>query len=370
MVNLVLLMSFFYSNARLRCRVGLIIVTITLLILIASKKILSITNGSNMNTNNNYFLDKMNARTKRIREVCSSNVCYAGKCHSLNAQHIYWLRNENIAYCPIFKSATSTWRNRLITLLNQTYSGKVEMIKKDSNKRIRVHDKLIKLGATNPKNHDFVNYINGLPNIRNLTAFMVVRHPFERLVSAYRDKLERNNLEEPFYYNRFGKYFVEKYRKAAIKALGESYFSMENNFGTPMKVLNDRRPNADLPSFWEFSQAVIEHYKIDEHWAPINEYCSVCNEISMKAFRYILKFEKLEDEEERFLKHVRWNLNEEKLESKLNVNQPDDISGKELALLYFSELSEKQIRALYRVYELDFLLFDYTFTIGNIHLPP
>ena len=153
----------------------------------------------------------MNARTKRIREVCSSDVCYAGKCHSLNAQHIYWLKNENIVYCPIFKSATSTWRDRLIALLNQTHSGKVGKVINDSNKRVRVHDKLLQLGAINPKSHDFVNYINGLPEIHNLTAFMVVRHPFERLVSAYRDKLERNNLEEPFYYNRLGKYFVQKY---------------------------------------------------------------------------------------------------------------------------------------------------------------
>ena len=54
---------------------------------------------------------------------------------------------------------------------------------------------------------------------------------------------------------------------------------------------------------------------------------------------------------------------------KLNVNKPDAISGHELTLLYFSALSEQQIKQLYKVYELDFLLFDYKFDIGDLHFP-
>ena len=311
------------------------------------------------------FLNKMSNRTKRIQDVCNIK-CHSGKCKRLTTGNMYWLKSENIVYCPIFKSATSTWRDHLISILNQTHPDS----KKKKQKGTRVHDKLIHLGAIIPKSRDFVPYIKGLPEKHDLNGFMVVRHPFERLVSAYRDKLERNNLEEPFYYENFGKYFVEKYRKAAIKELGESYFHKENNFGTPIKVLNDRRPDAKLPSFWEFVQSVIDRYKIDEHWAPIYEFCSLCNVISMKAFRYILKFEELRNDESIFVNHVKWNLSSIGLDSKLNVNKPNDISGNEITLLYFSILSEKQIKELYKVYELDFLLFDYTFNIGDINLPP
>ena len=144
---------------------------------------------------------------------------------------------------------------------------------------------------------------------------MVVRHPFERLVSAYRDKLERNNLEQPYYYETFGKHFVEKYRQAAIKELGEFYFHKENNFGTPIKVLNDRRPDANLSSFWEFVHSVIDRYKIDEHWAPIFEFCSLCNVISMKTFQYILKFEELGNDECIFINHLKRNLGSMGLDS-------------------------------------------------------
>ena len=136
-----------------------------------------------------------------------------------------------------------------------------------------------------------MNYMKTFQN--NLTGFLVVRHPFERLVSAYRDKLERRNLEEPYYYVKYGNFFVKRYREKAIKVLGKEYFDKTNNFGTPLKVANNLRPNSDLPTFWEFVEAVTERYKLDEHWSPINEHCSICNQTSLKTFRFILKFEQM-----------------------------------------------------------------------------
>ena len=188
-------------------------------------------------------------------------------------------------------------------------------------------------------------------------------------MSAFRDKLERNNLEEPFYYNKFGKLFVEKYRKKAIEVLGEEYFNEANNYGTPIQVKDNRRPNSDLPSFWEFSQSVIDDYKIDDHWRPIVEHCSICNTLSLKTYNYILKFEELEKEEDMFLIHTGWD-KKIKSRKKVNVNDHQGLSGQELTQLYFSVLSKKQIRALYNVYKMDFLLFDYSFQINGLSFPP
>ncbi len=94
----------------------------------------------------------------------------------------------------------------------------------------------------------------------------------------------------------------------------------------------------------------------------------MCNTITLKAFHFILKFEELQKEEEQFLSHCHWD---EKINtrSKLNVNNPDNWSRKELTRIYFSTLSQEQIFGLYKVYELDFLLFNYTFAIGDLSLP-
>ena len=325
---------------------------------------------SNLKMENTGFMDVVNSRAQRMDMICKDKF-YDGKGNTLRVSHLYWLQNLNIAYCPIFKSATSTWRNHLINLLNLTH-GPIEKNQKNDKgekRRVQMHDTLLYLGAVNPKSRDWINYIKELPAQNNFTGFMVVRHPFERLVSAYRDKLERNNLKEPFYYEKFGKHFVEKYREMAIEALGEEYFSKENNFGTPIKVFDNRRPNADLPSFWEFAQSVIDKYKIDEHWVPINEYCSICSPTTLKAFHYILKFEELSTEEAYFLEHCHWNISEDKV-VKLNVNHPDDMPGDKLSQMYFSVLSKTQITQLYEIYELDFLLFNYTFQINDLILPP
>ena len=313
------------------------------------------------------FLDIMNSRTKLVARVCSS--AYPnGVTNYLRTSNIYWLRNQNVAYCPIFKSATSTWRSHLVNLLSYSYVGDASLsIDENISQPIGLHEKLIQRGAVKPKSKEFMKFINNLPQKHNFTGFIVVRHPFERLVSAFRDKLERY-LEEPYYYENFGRHFVDKYRTQAIKELGIEYFNKENNFGTPMKVLNNRRPNADLPSFWEFAQAIIDRYKMDEHWVPIYQFCSICNPTAMKGFKYILKFEQLETEEMMFLNHVKWDVHGEQL-GKLNANHPDDLPAEKLTQLYFSMLSKEQIINLYHVYELDFSLFNYTFTIEDIHLP-
>ena len=59
------------------------------------------------------------------------------------------------------------------------------------------------------------------------TSFIIVRHPFERLVSAFRDKLERSNERNyllDYYYKQYGEKMVKKYREKAISNFGNDFF--------------------------------------------------------------------------------------------------------------------------------------------------
>ena len=310
----------------------------------------------------NDFAQLMNERYRHVKDTCAQTNLVS-KRSFLQSSHIYWMQKQNIAYCPSFKSATSTWLNNLVQISNHS-QPEIERVKQKHP--FAPIDQLRNLGAINPSRSKWSDYITSLNYSHNLTGFMVVRHPFDRMVSAFRDKLERNKT---WYHHHYGEHFVKRYRQQAIKVLGNDFFNETNNFGTLIDVKDNQRPSSEFASFWEFAQSVIDRYKIDEHWAPIYEYCSICDPLNIKAFRYFLKFENLNDEEDLFIRKFHWDT-QILITEKLNQNRPHKISGNDLTHLYFSILSNQQIFKLYQFYERDFILFNYTFTINNLRFPP
>ena len=51
---------------------------------------------------------------------------------------------------------------------------------------------------------------------------------------------------------------------------------------------------------------------------------------------------------------------------KFNVLKPNNFTSEEVTKLYFSLLSENDVLNLYKLYEYDFLMFNYTFMHGTI----
>lgn len=49
-----------------------------------------------------------------------------------------------------------------------------------------------------------------------------------------------SELENDFYYQKFGKVIVEKFRESAILKFGMEFFSKENFFGAPVKPKSNR----------------------------------------------------------------------------------------------------------------------------------
>jgi hypothetical protein len=95
----------------------------------------------------------------------------------------------------------------------------------------------------------------------NVTGFLIGRHPFHRLVSAFRDKLERSVtpfVSRDYFFNLYGQEIATKHRSKAIQRFGREFFSAQNNFGTPLPVSGGKSRTAELPIFWEFVQFVKE----------------------------------------------------------------------------------------------------------------
>ncbi|XP_042205527.1 carbohydrate sulfotransferase 11-like [Homarus americanus] len=171
--------------------------------------------------------------------------------------------------------------------------------------------------------------------------FMVVRHPFERVLSAYRDKLENYERDVKdrggYYYAIYGKRIVKAYRKPSI--------SEEVNH-------NARKE----PTFREFIQYLLDSdvEEYDEHWRPIFLLCTPCH----IKYDVIAKMETLSQDADFILYH-RGLADEVHIEWTHKTDQTKRTS--DVAKTYFSQLTSSEVKQLYYKFILDFLLFEYEF---------
>lgn len=109
--------------------------------------------------------------------------------------------------------------------------------------------------------------------LENSISFLIVREPFERLLSAYRNKLEGSRNK---YYKLLGEQIVKKFRKRP-KTRGVSFLFLIRRL--VILLIFSKDPTG--PTFREFLQFLIQHYKangrFDEHWSPIHQFCTPCS---------------------------------------------------------------------------------------------
>ena len=111
--------------------------------------------------------------------------------------------------------------------------------------------------------------------MRKTTKLLVVRHPFERLLSAYRDKLENSVARREHgtlhFYEKYGSKIVRKYRNENFKPPGED--QVIRTMGIP-------GPAGIEPTFREFVEYLIDtdlgSYG-DDHWMPYYLFCTPCS---------------------------------------------------------------------------------------------
>ncbi|GAB0096286.1 hypothetical protein DMENIID0001_117720 [Sergentomyia squamirostris] len=170
-----------------------------------------------------------------------------------------------------------------------------------------------------------------MTSLNDSVAFIIVRHPFERLLSAYRDKLQ-NALPNSFHH-KLGNIIISKYRRTK----------------------NSRSPR--WPTFPEFVNYLLNeihsHHELDMHWTPITNFCTPCQ----VRFNVIAKFETLDEDQKYIIEkanigHVvapQWKNSGKG--AKTTVDLIDD---------FYNELSAEQVRNLYEFFKYDFELFGYS----------
>ena len=79
------------------------------------------------------------------------------------------------------------------------------------------------------------------------------------------------------------------------------------------KKLKEIEDISSCATFWEFVQAIIRNQWIPPignvavHWKPIYQQCCVCYTPILSSLNYILKYENLNNEEDKFINNLGWN---------------------------------------------------------------
>ena len=211
---------------------------------------------------------------------------------------------------------------------------------------------------TDPQDHEvhkFFNYSNSIRarnidelvrlNNTNIFKFMFVRHPFERLVSAYNSKLERPKTRKASKNER--KILIMQIRKYQEK-------NMNMSSNDPCLATS----SSQFP-FSCFVDYVLEEAK-NTHWWPYTELCRVCH-VQYDLIGHVEDFhDDFQILQEKFSANkVLMEISKQKKKRNCKNNCTEDKKG--AYLQYFHQLAKTTILRLYHKYKSDFELGRYDF---------
>ncbi len=223
------------------------------------------------------------------------------------------------------------------------------------------------------KVYPYLDYSQRLALSRQLLSMFVVRHPFSRLESFWRDKLHqerRSDLRE---------YSIQIFRKTRPNMF-ENAIDID-----PEEARQYFQKHEDLvPSLWysgegpvsiEFEEKLIEHYLAiragiprfqefldwlvsttfwDRHWMPASDYCDVCT----IPWRYIMRLETMDTDED-FLETVLGQDMPDVQVIEHRTRLPEDKLRPSMALPLWRNISKATEDYLLQKYEADFRILGY-----------
>ncbi|XP_045602745.1 carbohydrate sulfotransferase 11 [Procambarus clarkii] len=215
-------------------------------------------------------------------------------------------------YCFIPKVACTNWKLVWLKL-----TGRYSTFARKDNTTPDIHVFVEKDVSEEPRKLSLLKR-----KLEVYSKFLVVRHPYERLLSAFRDKVA-TTLDTKFQ------------RKV-------------------LSHVQRQRPQATHGDIqWpEFVSYVVDGgHKEDEHWATYTRLCHPC------AIRYnfIAKYETLVEDSEEILRRIG-------APKELHFPQFESSDTADLLESYMRNLTQEQIQGLGRVYKEDFDLFQYSYS--------
>ena len=159
---------------------------------------------------------------------------------------------------------------------------------------------------------------------------IIVRNPFERVVSAYRDKFRKQNKWNTHFHRKYGRVMIQRYRlNASVTSRRKGH---DVTFTEFLKFLVDSRPGGDT----------------NPHWDSYMSLCLPC----LLRYQYIGKLETLNSD----LEFVTGILRSKHTRHIVAIRKP---SSADVMNQYYSRIEIKVLKKLLQVYLMDMKMFGY-----------
>ncbi|XP_069971152.1 carbohydrate sulfotransferase 11 [Penaeus vannamei] len=279
------------------------------------------------------LIDRLSARRSHVKEVCKK---YELDRPSENYQPNAWefLVNEEygLVWCNVFKAASSTWFYNFNLLAG--FSETELLHAKDTPIQ------LARKKYPRPTVDELHKAMNSTPQP---LSFMIVRHPLQRLVSGYRDKI----LSGSRFYSKLARTIIKQYPELGPGETRER----PKSWG----VFGKNVPRSVVPSFPQFVQFLLDEaargQKLDEHWTPMSQFCTPC----LVNFDVFAKVETLEEDGN----YIIFSAGIEDVIKPKRINRSRNEPTDAVADKFLCQLSQQQMKGLLQLYKYDLELFQY-----------
>ncbi|KAA0184942.1 hypothetical protein HAZT_HAZT005227 [Hyalella azteca] len=236
-------------------------------------------------------------------------------------QHLLVDDEHRAIYCYVPKVACTNWKRIWMILTNKTSAESPDAIPSHVPHTTNVLRSL----ADSSYTADDVR-----TRLSTYTKFLFVRHPMERLVSAFRNKFEKSSQ----FSKSIGPEILRKFRKSS----GESSLNSNVTFSEFVSYVVDRK----------FRRREV----LNEHWEAYTDLCLPC----IVSYDYVGKYDTLKEDSDRIL---------EEIGAPDGLRFPAFVRSATASLVprYLSTLPPSELRFATDVYKMDFLLFQYQFPI-------